>query len=118
MAHWTPPNRGVTSDLKSIPTGGSFPTMGDEACRPNIGSTEGGTLVSRSPMSKGQPDWGTKGNRTVTRASSSGQLGGVKVARVYTNEPIAGATGRNVRLLPSAKGFPGEFRAAADRDGG
>lgn len=112
MAHWTPPNRGVTTALTSIPTGSSFPLMGDEMRRVSTASTDGGTLVSRSGMSKSGPAPGGKANRRNVLMERGGPCGGIQVKRVYRDDS---ATGRNVYTLPSAFSTGGEFRSAAHR---
>jgi hypothetical protein len=113
MAHWTPPNRGVTSALTSIPTGSSFPLMGDTMRHVNTVGTDGGTLVPRTGMSKsGNPTAGGKANRRNVLAERGGPCGGIQVQRVYQSEP---ATGRNVYTLPSAFGTGSEFRSGSQR---
>lgn len=113
MAHWTPPNRGVTSALTSIPTGSAFPLMGDTMQHVTSASTDGGTLVPRTGMAKSRnPTAGGKANRRNVLAERGGPCGGIQVQRVYRDEPT---TGRNVYTLPSAFGTGSEFRSAARR---
>jgi hypothetical protein len=113
MTHWTPPNRGVTSDLTSIPTGSSFPLMGDSMRHANTASTDGGTLVPRTGMSKsGNPAATGKAVRRNVPAERGGPCGGIQVKRIYDANP---AIGRSVYTLPSAFGVDSEFRAASRR---
>ncbi|MBD0734100.1 hypothetical protein [Streptomyces sp. CBMA29] len=113
MAHWTPPNRGVTSALTAIPTTSSFPLMGTEMRHATAASTDGGTPVSRSGMSKsGNPTAGGKGLRRNILAERGGPCGAVQVMRRYDPYP---ATGGSVYTVPSVSGASGEFRAAAGR---
>lgn len=114
MAHWTPPNRGVNSALRAIPSGGNFPLMGTAMAHPSTGSTAGGTLVPRTGMSKGtNPTAGGKANRRNVLAERSGPLGGIQVARHYSGEAASEATTRNVYRVPSAFGCGPEFRSGA-----
>jgi hypothetical protein len=116
MAHWTPPNRGVTSALRTIPTGSSFPLMGTAMAHPGTGSTDGGTLVPRTGMAKsGDPTAGGKANRRNILAERGGPCGGIQVNRHYTGEASAEATTRNVYRLRSAFGAGPEFRSGAGR---
>lgn len=119
MTHWTPPNRGVTSDLKSVPHGGSsFPLMGTTmGTQFRTAPTDGGTLVRRSGLAKsGDPTSGGKANRrNVPLGERGGCCGGVQVKRIYVNEPIASATGRNVYRMPSAFSAADNFRSEARR---
>lgn len=112
MTHWTPPNRGVTSDLKAMPTTSAFPlmgqSMGTQFC---VASTDGGTLVSRSGMSKGVNP--TAGGKAIRRnlPESAAPAGGVRVNRVYTNDPLAAKNGRNVYQVPAVFGESSNFRS-------
>lgn len=116
MAHWTPPNRGVNSALRTIPSGSSFPLMGTTMAHPSTGSTEGGTLVPRTGNAKaGNPAAGGKANRSNVLMERGGPSGGVQVARRYTGEAASEATTRSVYQLPSAFGCGPEFRSGANR---
>lgn len=109
MTYWTPPNRGVTSALTSIPHTSAFPLMGETSAHPSTGSTDGGTLVRRSGNAKSGTAMGGKADRRNVLAEGGGPAGGVRVMRCYTNEAAAENTGRSVRAMPSAFGTQAEF---------
>ncbi|MET9120011.1 hypothetical protein [Streptomyces sp. NPDC004528] len=88
---------------ENVLSSGEFPTMGTSAATSFVvRKPEAGTPVSKSGNAKGgSGEPATANHRTGVLNRDVLGARGVKVYREYANTAASGATGRNVKTLPS-----------------
>ena len=89
------------------------PTMGTSAAAASVASPDPAhtTLVPKQGSKSGAPD--SRGGVRPGVLERNGFKGAPQVTYLYGNSPEAAANGRNVRILPSAKGNVDFYAARA-----